>query len=877
MRRHLAMLVASGVSCVLTGARAEYVYLTRGDGSDGRSFSDGANWSDGQAPNSGADYLVALGGDEGGVAAEAIGMNMAAFGSSKTFGGRSLTLGLLDGLGGFVEHRTTKQLTYNNLTLNKGCYYASIKNSTTLAGTWTVASPLSAPFSFTSTVDPLVVTVKASITGAAGTCLQVRSSAFCDSELGMTELDFTGDNSAYAGSFKVAGPKNRIKFASVSALGASATPVILADRGILVCDATSPAGDGKKEVHVESTGGCLEVPADTTASFAMTLVGEGVVKKTGAGTLAFSGTVDGAELDVTEGTLAWNAGATLANGGCVTVGNGGFVSAAGDLAGVAFASMGGVKGSLAGGDVVTLAETCTVEWPMVLSLDGAYPLEGAAESYPVVRIPKALKEVTRFDFIVDSSVQASETDALGIVIATEGDLQTVSIKRKAASITLVVTKSNSGNAVSVGTVWSDGQPAGPGKDYLVYADTATRVVRSGLDSQEETTFAGDSLTLQGTDVPDTTTDFWARYYVSSVKTTVGDLTMKAYSDIVTGSAKSGGTITKYELDGNILIDATRAEGGARISDVVGNTMTISARLSGGADALLKIAPFENKTGFYRIVLTGVNTSYSGSIDLEQTANSALGTSYQELVIEDEKNLGGNPPAFTVDALKLNTYGCLTAAKSLTIDDTNRGLYVNGNGQFNVPAADDTLTVLSPIDIYGGSLHKIGPGTLKLGCEMKFGSKGTADDPGNKTSRSIIEVHEGVLQLTKGEACSKVQLKVANAACIRIAPQAEDADETLKAKGLVVKEYADGRDHIVPLDADGAVTLDLVYDDSKLSGSFSVPVLNVTETVAGTLRGKLTLTHSATRKHTVRLVEKTLDDGSVQFCARYEAGLAISVR
>lgn len=871
MKRHLAVLMACGVTCLLTGARAEYVYLTRGDGSDGRSFSDGANWSDGQAPNSGADYLVALGGDEGGVAAEALGMNMAAFGSSKTFGGRSLTLGLLDGLGGFVEHRTTKQLTYNNLTLNKGCYYASIKNSTTLAGTWTVASPLSAPFSFTSTVDPLVVTVKASITGAAGTCLQVRSSAFCDSELGMTELDFTGDNSAYAGSFKVAGPKNRIKFASVSALGASATPVILADRGILVCDGVATATD--KKVQVEATGGCLEVPADTTASFAMTLSGDGVAKKTGAGTLAFSGTVDGTELDVTEGTLAWNAGATLANGGRVTVVAGGFVSASGLLDGFSFKPMGGVKGRLAEGDVATLAATGTVEWPMVLSLDGTYSLEDAAASYPVVRIPKALKEVTRFDFVVDSAVQASETDALGVVIDSEGDLQTVSIKRKTAPVTLTVTKSSSSNAVTVGSVWSDGQPAGSGKDYLVYADTATRVVRSGLDSQVETTFEGDSLTLQG----DTASDYWARYYVSSVKTTVGDLTMKACSDIVTGSAKSGGAITQYELGGNILIDATRKEGGARISDVVGNTITVSARLFGGADALLKIAPFENRTGFYHIALTGDNTAYFGSIDLEQTANAALGTSYQELVVEDEKNLGGNPTEFTVDALKLNTYGCLTAAKSLTIDDTNRGIYVNGNGQFNVPAADDTLTVLSPIDIYGGSLHKIGPGMLKLGCEMKFGSKGTADDPGNKTSRSIIEVHEGVLQLTKGEACSKVQLKVANAACIRIAPQAEDADETLKTKGLVVKEYADGRDHIVPLDADGAVTLDLVYDDSKLSGSFSVPVLNVTETVAGTLRGKLTLTHSATRKHTVRLVEKTLDDGSVQFCARYEAGLAISVR
>lgn len=880
MKTCLSLMATACVALGVLQGKGEYVTLLSGDDKGGtKSFSDAGHWSDGEKPSGGKDYLVALGGDECAVEARAQYLCTANFGSGseKSFAGRSLALGEFgeSGLGGMFCYQASKadiKVKFSALYLNKGCYWCNCgASSAGLSGNVYVNSPTSDPFSFIGTEKEKTLTISAAVSGDAGTCVQVRSSAFVASEKGTLKLVIAGDNSNYKGQFKAKNPKNSLMFTSANALGAAETPVILADHGSLVCDGVATA-TGKK-VQVEATGGCLEVPADTTASFAMTLSGDGVAKKTGAGRLAFTGTVDGTELEVSEGTLEWTADAALANGGRVTVVSGGFVSASGLLDGFAFKPMGGVKGRLAEGDVATLAATGTVEWPIVLSLDGTYSLEDAAASYPVVRIPKALKEVTRFDFVVDSAVQASETDALGVVIDTEGDLQTVSIKRKTAPVTLTVTKSSTSNAVTVGSVWSDGQPAGPGKDYLVYADTATRVVRSGLDSQVETIFEGDSLTLQG----NTASDYWARYYVSSVKTTVGDLTMKACSDIVTGTAKSGGAITQYELDGNILIDATRTEGGARISDVVGNTMTISARLFGGADALLKIAPYENRTGFYHIALTGDNTAYFGSIDLEQTANAAFGTSYQELVIEDEKNLGGNPPAFTVDALKLNTYGCLTAAKSLTIDDPNRGIYVNGNGQFNVPAADDTLTVLSPIDIYGGSLHKIGPGTLKLGCEMKFGSPGTAVDPGNKTSRSIIEVHEGVLQLTKGEACSKVQLKVANAACIRIAPQAEDADETLKTKGLVVKEYADGRDHIVPLDADGAVTLDLVYDDSKLSGSFSVPVLNVTETVAGTLRGKLTLTHSATRKHTVRLVEKTLDDGSVQFCARYEAGLAISVR
>ena len=863
------MLVASGVSCVLTGARAEYVYLTRGDGSDGRSFSDGANWSDGQAPNSGADYLVALGGDEGGVAAEALGMNMAAFGSSKTFGGRSLTLGLLDGLGGFVEHRTTKQLTYNNLTLNKGCYYASIKNSTTLAGTWTVASPLSASFSFTSTVDPLVVTVKASITGAAGTCLQVRSSAFCDSELGMTELDFTGDNSAYAGSFKVAGPKNRIKFASVSALGASATPVILADRGILVCDGVATA-TGKK-VQVEATGGCLEVPADTTASFAMTLSGDGVAKKTGAGVLAFAGAVDGIDLEVVEGELAWQAQAELQKNARIVVGPGAFLSAAGELKQTDFKACGGVVARRDAYDQispVTLTDSCTVEWPMTLALGEDDTSAAAGASYPVVRIPVSLKTVDREDFRLDQTAVSADT-LLGISIHTDTEgYQVVSIYRKGAPVTLVVGKNAAGQTIDNGAVWSDGLAAHAGADYLLYADTTDREVRTDADPSTPLVFPGESLTLTGC------ATYRARLFCFTTDLTVGDLQMNENSSIVFDATPD---TPVYKLRGKIAVAGSDAYPTTFYS-AKNAVVEVHARLFGEADARLKLSPGNSNNGIRHYDFLADNSGYLGGIEVSQSGGGTPGAAkYMDLRISDETNLGGNPPAFDFHALTLTSYGCLTAVKSLTIDDENRGIFVSGMGQMAVPAGE-TLTLLSDLTINGGTLFKHDDGTLRFGGKMRYGSSGTASGPGTQATKAVLTVSEGAFQPTKGEACGMIQLVIGEKGCLRIAPQDPDADEALKTKGYVIVPIdATRTGTIAPETTGGKVNIDLAYDASKMSGSFSVPLLTVPSAMAETLRENIKLTHTPMNRHTVSIMERFDEDGNVRFSAHYAAGFTITVR
>ena len=905
-QKTVCLLAALGAAGIFTAARGDYVTLMEGDGSDGRSFNGAGHWSDGLAPHSGADYLVALGGDECGDVSLVLGMNMANFSSNKTFGGDSLTLGELNGLGGFVQHRTTKQLTYKILNLVKGCYWSESSGSTTLAGdSWHVLSPIADPFSFAGPANKkLVIAIKAPISGAEGTCLQVRSSAFAP-DGGMTELDFSGDNDGFKGRFRAIGPNNSLKFVGASAVGTSSDcSVALADGGILVCDDTSAAYDTSKKIWVEETGGCLETPENGNGTLAMTIGGDAPVRKIGTGKLTFSGVLDGTSMWVTKGELVLSDGATLVNGADFVVLNGGvltgsptsldalpvvvkaggLLAAASDTDRVTLSAAnieldGGIMARIdpagVGSSVVTLADTCTVAWPLTITIDQAYPAEGGADMYPVVRIPTSLKTVSKSDFRISGrGVDLSEV-SLGCSIQEQGGYQVVSIRRKGAPVTLVVTKSNSGNAFSVGSVWSDTEPAGPGKDYLVYADTATRVVRSGLDSQTPEVFQGDSLTLMGT----ADSDYWARLYVSTVRLDIDDLTMKPYSAIVSGSAKTGGSITRYEIGGRILVDATRAEGGARISDIAGNTISVDARLLGDSDALVKIYPFENRTGVCTIELLGDNSSYFGSIDMEQSTGKESLESCQELVVEDERNLGGNPASSMVDALKLSTYGRLTARRSLTIDDANRGIYIYKNGQFAVPDATNTLTVLSDITIYGGSLHKVGPGTLKLGGTMRFGKSGTATNPGNKDSKSIIEVHEGALQLTKGALCSKVQLKVANAGCLRIAPQSEEADEVLKTKGLVVTEFTDGRDHIVPADEGGKINIDLVFDDSApelRNSTVQVPLLTVPESVANQIRGSIALTYTPTQSHRVSLMERVVPEG-VQFYAEYKGGFLFIIR
>ena len=904
MKTMVATLVAIGSVGFAGRAAAGVVYLVRGDGDAGRSFATGDNWSDGQVPNSNSDYLVALGGDEGGDLATAQYMNMAAYGSDKVFGGYSLTLGDLDGAGGFVRHRTTRKLTYTLLTLNKGCYYADVTGSSTLAGTWTVCSPTTDPFSFTSKAGDMVFNIEAAISGSAGTCLQVRSATFVSSESSMTKLVISGDNAAYYGQFKAKNPKKKLCFEGGSSIGSNPDyAVALADRGVLVCNATISGYDSSKKIWVEDTDGCLEVPENENCSFDMTAAGEGVLRKTGAGTLIFGGILDGVPLEVAEGVLEWTSSAILSNGVSVSVLVGGVltgspevlvdlpvtVKAGGlvtslslydnlNLSHATFEANGGVMAHIDPegpySSVVTIDKTCQVSWPMCLALDSAYPAEGGADSYPVVRIPTELKVVSKSDFLIAGGVSAPAGVLLDVSIENDGSLQTVSIRRKGAPISLVVGKYAAANTFANGDVWSDSNPAHSGADYLVYADTTRRDVASGDDFDVAAVFPGESLTLQGTP-----SSYKAGLFAMTHSLTVEELRMKGYSELVAIGGESDSTLN---VAGNIYVDASLAEGGAAIRTWQDRTIEISAKLFGSADAYVAIYPYNDYNGIHHCNLLGDNSGYFGTIDVYQLGFGTPSLSkHMELIIGDETNLGGNPPSFRFDALILRSYCCLRARNSLVIDDENRGIFANGREsdkshrgvQFAVDEGDE-MTILSHLTISGGTVYKMGAGTWKLGGRIRFGSNGEAANPGTDATRAIIQVSEGAFQPLKGALCEKVKLRIAETGCLRVAPQDPLADDDLKTKGIVISTG-----DLAPVTSGEKINIDLEFDDSAPSmrtSTFVIPLLTVPTALADQIRGNLSFSHTQAESHSVSFLEREVAEG-VQFYAQYKGGFAFIIR
>jgi hypothetical protein len=109
-------------------------------------------------------------------------------------------------------------------------------------------------------------------------------------------------------------------------------------------------------------------------------------------------------------------------------------------------------------------------------------------------------------------------------------------------------------------------------------------------------------------------------------------------------------------------------------------------------------PGSSNNGIRHYLPYAYNTNYFGSINLSQRGYGTPSlVKYQEISIEDERNLGGNPPEFKFDCLGLTYYSMLKARQSLTIDDPNRGIYMEGAAQFHVDG-EDTLTILSPITL-----------------------------------------------------------------------------------------------------------------------------------------------------------------------------------
>ncbi|RYD96643.1 MAG: PEP-CTERM sorting domain-containing protein [Sphingobacteriales bacterium] len=166
------------------------------------------------------------------------------------------------------------------------------------------------------------------------------------------------------------------------------------------------------------------------------------------------------------------------------------------------------------------------------------------------------------------------------------------------------------------------------------------------------------------------------------------------------------------------------------------------------------------TTFTGVMIGGPSENYitkkgTGTMVLTNTANTAIRPISLDagvLRISAEGSLGANPAASngtTPKQLRFNG-GTLQATASFTIDDSNRGVFIeNAGGSISVDSGA-TLTVAKGV-AGTGALNKIGAGTLNLSAANSYTgatnvNAGTLLVSGSLGGSSAVNVNSGTLQL-----------------------------------------------------------------------------------------------------------------------------------
>ena len=266
---------------------ANAVFLIAGDNWDTQSFATAGNWSDGLAPHSGTDYLVAS------LAPTGLWMPLS---GDTTFGGRSLAVGRVGGLSGQVRNiGWGNTITIGSLALNRGRWRVAVGGDAatgmTVAGSATVNAPASEPFVFAADAleenKPRFFTLASTLSGAAGTAL--RFVADGDSSLLLT---VSGDTSAYAGEFILDGGAVTGRFSNAALAGPSGAGAVTFQSGAVLAPTTNGQRlSGSSRTLASDGTGRITVADGSTFTLAAPV--SGIFRKTGAGTLVLDGDMTG--------------------------------------------------------------------------------------------------------------------------------------------------------------------------------------------------------------------------------------------------------------------------------------------------------------------------------------------------------------------------------------------------------------------------------------------------------------------------------------------------------------------------------------------------------------------------------------------------------
>ena len=388
-----------------SGAEDPYaaaVFLLSGDNWDVQSFATAGNWSDGAAPHSDADYLVANLGSAG---------LWFPLSGDATFGGRSLAVGRIGGLQGRVRNiGWGNTITIGSLALNNGRWTVAAggdaATGVTLAGTAIVNAPASEPFIFTAdavdTDSPRLLTLASTLSGAAGTALRFEADGGSSLLLALS-----GDASAYAGGYILDGGAVTGRLSAAALAGPSGAGAISLRNGAVL----APFADGQvfataRALSAEDGSARIDVPAGQTFTLAAPI--SGVFCKTGSGTLVMDGgtigtgriVVAGGEVRVDIDTAQF---ISAIDGGRVV-----YCVPAGSLASAQSIATVSVPGPLAAGDVAVSEGAAALGWATSVRYEENAADPGTFTAYiDVVPAPRATLGTDSFEAYAPGTATAA--------------------------------------------------------------------------------------------------------------------------------------------------------------------------------------------------------------------------------------------------------------------------------------------------------------------------------------------------------------------------------------------------------------------------------------------------------------------------------------
>ena len=598
----------------------------------------------------------------------------------------------------------------------------------------------------------------AKFSGAEGTGLKVGPYLLNGAHLSKGETIFTGDNSAYLGSFYFYGTNAVAAFTKSTSLGGTlgefkADAITLADGTTLEFRGTTEAVLAKglnRGITVQSTGGRISVPKGKSLEVEWPIVCEGPLFKVGAGTLVLDSVIEipdtnggATSFTVSEGTVSFAESFVPHENVQIEVHANAAISVAAckeqSLGNICFEG-GAIRVSYdettEKSSVIVLGAGCAINEPIPV-----YPPSVRGIKVPFLKVPVSVRALTKDDFIKPLDLAVENLPWATFTVEIEGDYQVV--YAQTCNLVTVVDRKPDTDEVndrayltygSESWRWSDNYVVHAGAEYFV--GKGKTVYISGLSG--EWVFPGESITFEG---EGGTRAFWDFNDVNVEKIT-GDIRTYNYVRIFPNSTVGG----ELHLCGRLHVGSTEGSDNGLDFRAKTSMMTVIDSVVSGSGYMCFQANDNNMTNIY--YFTADNT-FTGTYFVYSSKNNTRTV----IKFARAECFGPNPPS--------------ARAKNLLLQGKGSELYIEGSQSLNHPNREiafygnDPMLRVDEGEIFdmtcklafsrGKTAKKVGGGTWAVGGEVR--REGDGAEP------ATLVVEEGFIRADKPKAFVNINVKI----------------------------------------------------------------------------------------------------------------------